>query len=107
MKKVSIKYSWNELLTLQLILSDFCAVPIRQQLAPCDKLLLAQLQVMYVKIAPKTLIHRTTTRISYDAVAAFAMIYLWTSGKFHHLIGGEYNKYVLQTTVATLDQAFA
>jgi hypothetical protein len=105
MNKVSIKYSWDRLNGLYQIMQYVVHAEIKNLKLPADRCAHAVLQMLYLKIAPKTLLYKKTTSISFDAASAFALI------NFGEIIGNkienEFLKNVLLTTVSTLHQAFA
>jgi hypothetical protein len=107
MKKVSIKYKWDEALALCNVLHMCCNMPTGNFLQPASKMLFAQLQAMYLKLAPKVLVHKPTVRVGYDAVSAFALIAFYCNHNDDDSLMDDYTKHVLRSTVGTLDQGFA
>jgi hypothetical protein len=105
MKKVSIKYSWDELQALVFILKAISECDKRKIKMHYIMCTVAVIQIFYLKIMPKTIIYKPTTTISFDAAIAFAIIYHGQNllPKIENL----HTHNVIRTTVSTLDQAFA
>jgi hypothetical protein len=109
MTKLSIKHRWDEALAIVNILHachDCCEAPGYKRLAPVSKMLFAHLQVMYVRLAPKVLVHKPRVSISYNKVDAHALIAVHTNIGSTIMVN-EHTAYVLRKTVEQLDQAFA